>query len=222
MARMNSDGPRERLLTAALRLLADEGPQALQARRVAAEIGASTMAVYTYFGGMTQLLEAVAVQGFVTFGAGLGGVPANDDSLVHLFSIALAYRDFALKNPNLYRLMFGLSAEKSPAGVDFTAGQPSAAGPEGAAAFGYLLDGVTRVMESGRINQGDPMSAALQLWSAMHGYVLLEIAGFFGPDGAGIEMVLVPLARNILIGMGDTAPPSLESIRAVLATVRAT
>ncbi|WP_172892244.1 TetR-like C-terminal domain-containing protein [Jatrophihabitans sp. GAS493] len=219
---MNSESPRDRLLAAALRLLADEGPDALQARRVAAEIGASTMAVYTHFGGMGQLVEAVAVQGFVEFGAGLAAVPPHDDSLVHLFSIALAYRDFALNNANLYRLMFGLSPGKSPAAVDFTAGQMGAAGPEGAAAFGHLLDGVTRVMASGRIHQGDPMSAALQLWSAMHGYVLLEIAGFFGPDGDGIELVLVPLARNILIGMGDTAPPSLESIRAVLATVRAT
>jgi AcrR family transcriptional regulator len=41
------------------------------ARKVAAEIGASTMAVYTHFGGMNGLLEAIIAASFERFGAAL-------------------------------------------------------------------------------------------------------------------------------------------------------
>ena len=55
---------RVRLIEAAARILAEEGPGALTLRRVAAEVGTSTMAVYTHFGGMTELRRAVREQGF--------------------------------------------------------------------------------------------------------------------------------------------------------------
>ena len=55
MASMSSS-PRERLVEAGTRLLERDGPEALKARKVAAEIGVSTMAVYTHFGGMNGLL----------------------------------------------------------------------------------------------------------------------------------------------------------------------
>jgi len=55
MASMSSS-PRERLVEAGTRLLERDGLEALKARKVAAEIGVSTMAVYTHFGGMNGLL----------------------------------------------------------------------------------------------------------------------------------------------------------------------
>jgi AcrR family transcriptional regulator len=70
MASMSSS-PRERLVGAGTRLLERDGPEALKARKVAAEIGASTMAVYTHFGGMNGLLEAIIAASFERFGAAL-------------------------------------------------------------------------------------------------------------------------------------------------------
>src|SRR5258705_10048292 len=54
-----------KLVAAAARLLAGEGRGALTARRLGAEVGASSMAVYTYFGGMDELLRAVWRRGFL-------------------------------------------------------------------------------------------------------------------------------------------------------------
>jgi AcrR family transcriptional regulator len=70
MASMSSS-PRERLVEAGTRLLERDGPEALKARKVAAEIGASTMAVYTHFGGMNGLLEAIIAASFERCGAAL-------------------------------------------------------------------------------------------------------------------------------------------------------
>src|ERR1700747_2477742 len=55
IARMTSQtqrGVRDELLHAAVALLNEHGPDALQTRKVAAAAGTSTMAVYTHFGGM--------------------------------------------------------------------------------------------------------------------------------------------------------------------------
>src|ERR1700716_1849939 len=98
MASMSDNG-RERLIEAGIRLLERDGPQALQARKVAAEIGTSTMAVYTHFGGMTGLLDAIAGEAFARFAQALTGGPQTDDPVADFFAMGINYRRFALANP---------------------------------------------------------------------------------------------------------------------------
>jgi AcrR family transcriptional regulator len=98
---------RVRLLEVAARLLAEEGPGALSARRVAAEVGASTMAVYTHFGGMRELVRGVAREGFARLAAHLAQVPRSDDPVADIARQGMAYRATALENPHLYAVMFG-------------------------------------------------------------------------------------------------------------------
>src|SRR5256885_9443144 len=128
--------PRERLLEAAIRVLAADGPDALQARRLAAEVGMSTMAVYTHFGGMGGLITEIVREGFVRFGRRMEAVPRGDDPAADLLALGLAYRDHALENPRLYRLMFGVTAPGGRKG-----GKNPVIGyelPEGQAAFAQL------------------------------------------------------------------------------------
>jgi hypothetical protein len=66
-----------------------------------------------------------------------------------------------------------------------------------------LADAMRRAVDSGRIH-GDPLSMMFQFWSAMHGYVLLELAGYLGQDDAGLESVLLPLGASVLKGWGDS------------------
>ena len=212
--------PRERILAAALRLLDEAGPEALQARRVAAAVGSSTMVVYTHFGGMQQLIDAVALEGFRRFGAALKSTASSSDPMADLFEQALAYREFALANPHLYRLMFGVSETRrhSVAGMQPDApveqiapvlegAVPTELGQVAYAAFQALLVAVDRVGNSHRIVMSDPQpepyAVSLQLWSALHGYVMLETAGYFGPGGHGIDLVLSALIRTLAVGMGD-------------------
>lgn len=215
---MSAETTRGRLLEAALHLLAEGGPGALQARRLAAESGTSTMAVYTHFGGMRELVRELAQEGFVRLSRRLGQVPRTDDTVADLLALGLAYRDHALDNPSLYRLMFGVTTPDAvryrgeqldvvALSSDLTKGQP---------AFAQLVDAVRRVIAAGRIRPADPGLIAMQFWSATHGYVLLEIAGFF--DGApGIEQALLPLATTLLVGLGDTA----EAVERSAARLRA-
>jgi AcrR family transcriptional regulator len=90
MARVSSS-PRERLIDAGTHLLDSEGPEALQARKVAAEIGTSTMAVYTHFGGMNGLLEVIVATSFERFGAALASAPTADDPMADFFVMGHTY-----------------------------------------------------------------------------------------------------------------------------------
>src|SRR3954467_4749124 len=83
---------KERLVDAAIRLLAEGGPEALQARKLAAEGGVSTMAVYTHFGGMAALVDEVARTGFLKLSAWLAEVAETDDPVADIFSLARTYR----------------------------------------------------------------------------------------------------------------------------------
>jgi AcrR family transcriptional regulator len=197
-----------------MRLLAGAGPEAMQARRLAAEAGVSTMAVYTHFGGMRELIKELAREGFVRFDRRLEQAPRSDDPVADLFMLALAYRGHALDNPQLYRLMFGVTPPGAlrHRGAALTVPEISGDLPEGRAAYGKLVAAVERVIAAGRIRGDDPGPVAAQIWSAVHGYVLLEIAGFFD---RGVEQVLRPLGVTLLVGLGDTVEAAERSVARV-------
>lgn len=211
--------PRNRLVWAALAVLERDGPAAIQARTLAGEIGASTMAVYTHFGGMPKLIEAVVREGLTRFAEHTRAVIHTDDPMADLLAGGLAYGEFALQNPQLYRLLFGLTdlgrGMKLPEGAatpwDLT---------EGVDALSVLVTAVERVIKAGRIRPQDPTRAATQILCATHGFVLLAMGGFINPQGLqdprGLQGVMTPMAVNLLVGLGDTRRRAEHSLAAAI------
>lgn len=207
----------EALIDAGVRLLERDGAAALRARAVATEAGTSTMALYTHFGGMTGLLDAIAREVFDRFTAVLTEVPLTDDPVADFLAMGLAYHRFAMANPQRYQLMFGTSAPASIAQhrSDLTTTGNATDRAEWAASFGALRNAVHRMMAAGRIRLDDESSVAARLWSLNHGAVMLETAGFFGHEGHGLTQVLGPLIIDALVGMGDDRDTAQQSLRAV-------
>lgn len=216
MARVSSpqlaDSPRDRLIAAGVRLLRSDGPGALQARRVCAEVGVSTMAVYTHFGGMTGLLEAIVAESFARFGEALAAVPATDDPMADFFVMGYAYRRFALDDPHRYRLMFRLDLPQACA--DQEAGLPVAA-----ATFNQLVTALQRIIDTGRIRADDPVDLAGRMWSMVHGIALLEIVGNFESDGSTVTRIMGPMTQDIFVGMGDDRARVDESMHRARAAI---
>ncbi|WP_167736758.1 TetR/AcrR family transcriptional regulator [Nocardioides sp. 1609] len=191
-----SDEPdlRRRLLDVAADVLAEEGPSALTARRLTREAGTSTMAVYTHFGGMPALVRAIVADGFARLHARVDAVPVTDDPVADLAAMAAAYRAHALAHPHLYAVMFGattlgsfrLSHEEQQVGM---------------AAFDQLVDGVRRAMDAGVVRRGDPASVAGQLWTALHGYTMLEQSGLHRVVDDPETGLLQPLMANLVAGL---------------------
>ncbi len=213
-----------KLIEAAIRLLAEGGPEALQARKLAAEIGASTMAVYTHFGGMGALVDEVAREGFRRLSANLGKVRETEDPVADILTLALMYRRSVLSNPQLYAVTFGQSqpnGQKAALGDISDEETRKNLSEEGIEAFNYLLRAATRVIEAGRFRPGLEFAVAAQLWSALHGYITLEVAGHFGTDDHGVDHILVPLLITLGVGLGDTLDAATSSVQVSIEAWRA-
>ena len=100
------DTVRTELIEAAIRLLADQGTEALVLRRVASAAHVSTMCVYSRFGDKVGLINAVYTAGFERLAMALTTVEHRRDPLRRIMELGLAYRRFAVANPALYSLMF--------------------------------------------------------------------------------------------------------------------
>ncbi|MFO6451440.1 MULTISPECIES: TetR/AcrR family transcriptional regulator [unclassified Aeromicrobium] len=169
---ITADGPdvRRQLLEEAARILDEQGPLALSARRLATGAGTSTMAVYTHFGSMGKVVDAVATEGFRRLIDRVDAVERTDDPAADLLATAAAYRENALQNPHLYAVMFGATSVR---GLGAQGADPDVA----YAAFRQLVTLVERAMDAGRLRRDDPKAVAAQWWSALHGYMMLELAG---------------------------------------------
>ena len=102
------------LVDAARRILEAEGPTALSLRAVAREAGVSPAAPYHHFKDKTELLEAVAHEGWEALSQAIvdarKSAPTPPEALN---SIGVAYVNFARDNPALYRLMYDTSRDRT-------------------------------------------------------------------------------------------------------------
>ena len=210
---------RAELLHAAVAILDEDGPDALQTRKIAGAAGTSTMAVYTHFGGMPALIAAVADEGLRQFDVALT-MPPTSDPVADLMATGIAYRRYAIERPHMYRLMFGSTSAhgiNAPAHdlMTLTVAEINDHYPS----FAHVVRGVHRCMLAGRIVAGSAsddatvVAVAAQFWSSIHGFVMLELAGFYGAQGSAVGPVLGSLTTNLLISLGDSRERVRESQR---------
>ena len=176
---------RDRLLEVTAELVDRDGPSRLALRDVARRAGTSTTAVYSLFGGKTELVSAVLDAGFASFAASQRA--ASDGGLR---ALGAAYRAWALEHPALYRLMFGGALAMA---------EDCGPTPEVAdGAIAPLYAAVAEGQRSGRLRPGPVPEIALAIWGQVHGLVSLELAQV-GPPGldwsAGFEAALDAVGR---------------------------
>jgi AcrR family transcriptional regulator len=191
-------------MEAAARLLAEEGPNALSTRRLAAAVGTSTMAVYTHFGGMDDLVRSMVHEGFRRLNERMTSVGETDDAVADVAALGIAYRENALENQHMYSVMFGGS---SLGGFALT---------EDDRQYGrYVLEpvvgAVARAMETGRFRPADAQLVANQMWIAVHGLVTLEI-GEYLIEPYDAETCFISMVSGMLVGAGDDHATALGSM----------
>jgi AcrR family transcriptional regulator len=216
--------PRTRLVEATIRLLARSGPSEVKARSVATEAQLSTMGVYSYFGGVPELLQAVADEGFSRQAMVFGSLPRSDDPMSDLCMMAFACHDFAQRHPHLYDLMFGLSIHGRYSPSRGTA-EPVLSGQSASfqTAYAFLLHGCARLVEAKCVRKADADLIALQFWSALHGFIMLDLGGHFAHVTAPAADVLAPMCVNMVVGLGakrDKAEASATSAQSTWAAAR--
>jgi AcrR family transcriptional regulator len=199
-----TDGAPERVVRATIRLLAEQGPSAIKARTVASASGLSTMAVYHHFGGIAELIRAVADRGFTELDRAFSQVPATEDPVADLFAMALMTRRIARENPHLYDLMFGLSTRRATyRPLSDSDVRSSGRSPAFRGAYVHLAEACARLVRSGRVGRQEPEAVAAQLWSYVHGCITLELADHFAEFDEPVAQLLLPMGVNLVVGLGD-------------------
>ena len=158
MEHENDPNPRERILQAATRLLAEGGREAVSTRSVSRAAGVQAPTIYRQFGDMQGLLDAVASHGYAAYLASKRARESGQDPVEDLRRGWNIHIDFALANPALYTLMYGNPRSGAP--------HPAIAELRGA-----LLGLVQRVAEAGRLRVG--VDRATDMLSAAGGGVAL-------------------------------------------------
>jgi AcrR family transcriptional regulator len=169
---------RQRVLAAAIELLAREGAGALTARAVAQAAQTSTPAVYELFGDKGGLVRAVFFEGFRRLHERLDAIPESEDPRADLVAMAAAYRGYVVENRVLGDVML------SRPFTDF------APGPQELEASGsvrtLIVARVRRAVEAGVI-AGDPVDVAHVVVALVQGLAAAENARRLGGRAAAVD-----------------------------------
>lgn len=145
---------RDSLIAAALPILESRGSEKISLREVARTVGVSPNAPYKHFPTKEDFLAALATNGFQTLEHLLA--PA-----INLSAGCESYINFALKNPNLYQLMFSPILAANCEGTEL----------EKASINAYK----TLLQHFQSHDPADPR--ALHAWALIHGIATLRING---------------------------------------------
>ncbi|MCQ0015284.1 TetR/AcrR family transcriptional regulator [Actinomadura madurae] len=100
------DGPRDRILAATAKLLAEGGREAVSTRAVSAAAGVQAPTLYRLFGDKQGLLDAVAAEGFAAYLDSKTVQEPTGDPVDVLRAGWDLHIEFGLANPALYLVMY--------------------------------------------------------------------------------------------------------------------
>ncbi len=167
--RTHDEALRLKLLDRAGELIAADGPKALSLRKLAADAGTSTTAVYSLFGSKPDLVNALYTEGFRRFGARMAGTPLTGDAVEDLVALGSAYRTSALADPHLYGIMFSRSVPGFEPNEDAEKLARETLKP--------LERIIRRAVADGVFLDAPPETIAVGCWALVHGLVSLELTG---------------------------------------------
>ena len=162
---------RNALIAEGVALLEEAGLAGLSLRAIAARAGVSHAAPRNHFGHLRGLLTAMAAEGFRRHVAFMrAGLDARQDRPARLAAALKGYVRFAQAHPHLFSLMF------SSAHCDF---DDPELGDEAGRSYDVLRE-IATDLDWDKADAPDAQRRAeMLLWSIVHGYAQLSLAGMF-------------------------------------------
>jgi AcrR family transcriptional regulator len=176
---------RDSIVNAALTFLDREGWDALTINALAMQLGTKGPSLYNHVSSLEDLRRTVrmrVVGDIIDMLNTVGQGRTRDDAVT---AMASAYRSYAHHHPGRYSAF-----TRMPLGGDdpeFTEATRAAAAPVISVLASYGLDG------------DNAFYAALEFWSAMHGFVLLEMTGAM--TGIDTDVVFTDMVMRLASGM---------------------
>jgi AcrR family transcriptional regulator len=180
---------RGRLCEAAARLFLAEGEAGLSMRRLAADVGCSAMAPYRYFPDKQALIAAIRAAAFNRLAEALESVARGGRH--RAADIGEAYVRFARENPAAYKLMFDLAQPDEAAYPELA---------DAAARARLAMAGYVRELVEAGVLAGDPVELGYVFWAAIHGLIVLDLAGRL-PAEPGFEALRLTTLGALMRGL---------------------
>jgi AcrR family transcriptional regulator len=153
---------RAALVRAAMELLDERGESELSLRSVARRAGVSPAAPYRHYADREALVSAVAAVGYRELAERLAAAHPSPSTPEQLASVAVAYVQFALERPALFRIMFGEPCDRDS--------------DERVAATAAVAVYVRAIVERS-FPQADSDALATAVWALVHGLAFLYLDG---------------------------------------------
>jgi len=183
---------RSALLRAAMDLLEESGETALSLRALARRAGVSPAAPYRHYADREALVSAVAAVGYHELAERLAAANPSPSTPEQLAGVAVAYVQFALERPALFRMMFGEPCDRD--------------NDERVAATAAVSLYVRAIVE--RIfPDADAGALATALWALVHGLAFLHLDGKLDATTPSVMAARVTAAIQALLAA--TRPPLL-------------
>ena len=176
---------RDSIVNAALTFLDREGWDALTINALATQLGTKGPSLYNHVDSLEDLRRTVrmrVVGDIIEMLNTVGEGRTRDDAVMVLAS---AYRSYAHHHPGRYSAFTRMPLDGDD--PEFTDATRAAAAPVIAVLASYGLDGE------------DAFYVALEFWSAMHGFVLLEMTGAM--NGIDTDAVFTDMVMRLASGM---------------------
>jgi AcrR family transcriptional regulator len=150
------------------------GPEGFTMRELAAELGVSAMTPYRYFKDKEDILAAVRARAFNRFAEALEtAFQSEGNALKRSEAVYQAYLRFAFGEPAAYKLMFDLAQPDESHYPELVQANSRARAT--------MTDYVKLLVEEGHF-EGDPNLIGHVFWAALHGSIVLKLAGKLGAD----------------------------------------
>ncbi len=155
----------DRIVEAAVELIAEKGFDQFSLRELADRLGVKTASLYNHISSLSELTSNIGQLTFERMAGQLYSGTEGASSFDTLYHIAIGYRKFAKENPELYKTIVKI---------------PSTGAPDLIEKGQSLVHSLYPVLEACGLSEKDIIHFSRTIRSAMHGFVTLEEAGFFG------------------------------------------
>lgn len=159
------------LIKAGTEILAKNGVGGLSLRQVAQKAGVSHAAPYAHFADKQALIAAISTEGFRQLYEQVIVVTSRyeNDPARQLLETAWTYVQFAMNDPDQFKIMFSSVLEKEKEYPDFVEMSQKT--------FQQVVAVVASCQAAGVLREGDGELTAVTIWSAVHGLIALLLEG---------------------------------------------